>query len=68
MSCNKILTQINIYLFIYLKLNKIAWKLSRKYENIYAKNKVEKHRKIAVLITKKIENNCLRKAIVLKKK
>ena len=39
----------------------------RKNENIYAKNKVQKKRKIAAFITKKIENNCLRKAIDLKK-
>ena len=41
----------------------------RKNENIYAKNKVEKKRKIAVFITKKNknENNRLRKAIDLKK-
>ena len=39
----------------------------QKKENIYAKNKAQKKRKIAALITKKMENNCLRKAIVLKK-
>ena len=34
----------------------------------YAKNKVEKKRKIAAFITKKkVQNNCLRKAVVLKK-
>ena len=53
-SCNKILTQTNIYLFIYLFITKkIAWKLLRKNENIYAKNEVEKKRKIAAFITKK---------------
>ena len=37
-------------------------------ENISAKNEVEKKRKIAEFITKKkIDNNCLRKAIDLKK-
>ena len=36
----------------------------RKNENIYAKNEVEKKRKFAAFIRKKkIENNCLRKAI-----
>ena len=39
-----------IYLFITIK---IAWKRLRKNENIYAKNKVQKKRKIAAFITKK---------------
>ena len=65
MSRNKILIWKNIYLFI---TKKIAWKRLRKNENIYAKNKVQKKRKIAAFITKKIENNCSQKTIVLKKK
>ena len=39
-----------IYLFI---TKKYAWKGLRKNENIYAKNKVQRKRKITALITKK---------------
>ena len=49
-TCHKLLTWIIICLFI---TKKIAWKRLRKNENIYAKNEVEKKRKIAALIIKK---------------